>query len=268
MKRLLTAFAALLALSTFITACGGSGGNGDGAPGYTHNQLAELFVQKLNASGDFEVQLAKSSTQRDGYIVVLDRSTNEYNAYNINGYSPEQDAVIFIGSTNQYSDLDYIPGYYQQYYSSRYDYGCECYVSSNYSVYVSATYRDRATGIVFEKTSGTPKDRMKLAALKEAFTVQNMASTLSANYGLSAERSQEVAKTTFLWQQQPKERMTDADHDRFAKEILGHSITDYKAAAQKASAGDRSALNQLIEDSARANGITAEDANQIVNGLL
>lgn len=251
-----------------LVGCGGDNkGNGAGGQGYTHNQLAEIFVDKLNATGEVSVQLVKKSTEKYNYIVVLDRATDEFNAYRIDGYTPDQDPLEFLASREAYAfyDLDEIPGYYETRASTSYDIMCECHVTDTYRVWVETRYRDRKTNTYFEKVEGTPKDRLKVAALEQGIKVGKMAESISANYGLSAERSLEVAKLTYLWKTSPRERMTDADHDRFAKEILGHTITEFKAAAES---GSRAELDRLIESSARVNGITPEQANEILDGLL
>jgi hypothetical protein len=129
-------------------------------------------------------------------------------------------------------------------------------------------YEDWSTGIIFEKTAPTPKDRLKMAALEEGLLIKKAANTLTAQFGLSQERSQEVAKLAVVWQKTPKERMSDADHDRFAKDILGHSITDLKAAVAKKSNGDSSSLKKMISDTAEMNGVSPEHMNDIISGVF
>ncbi|MEK6553621.1 MAG: hypothetical protein AABZ31_00125, partial [Bdellovibrionota bacterium] len=95
--------------------------------------------------------------------------------------------------------------------------------------------------------------------------VAKASKTLQAEFGLSAERGNEMAKLAIMLKNTPKETMTDADYDRYSVAGFGSSITEFKAATAKALVGDKADLNALIGKAAVTNGITPEDARGIVS---
>ncbi len=263
----------LLGLGTLLflfVACS-SGGNGDGAPGYTHNELAEKFVQELNLDAEFDVTLTKKSTLENNFIVIYDPYTDSYDAINIDGYDPavgNATDYYFNNSGRAFYDLDVIPGHYETDYSYEvvgYDAdGYAIYGYEPYDVWVPTRYRDRHSGFVFEKTAATPKDLAKIAALKEVAALQKSAQFLSSEFGLSLSRSKEIARLTTHWKKASKKGMTAAEQDSFSTELLGFSITEGKIAAKKAMEGDASSIDTLIKDAAAKNSITPEHATQLM----
>lgn len=256
----------LIALFTvsLVVACGDDGGNGGGAPGYTHNQLAQLFIDELNLNSDVQFDLVKSSTKQFNYVVIYDIENDSYDAVNIGTFRAGDDPLQHLETYRNYFDLDVIPGYYESGVS--YSSLCDCYEES--STWIPTSYRDRHANITFEKTMPTPKDRLTMAVLEEGVMVRKAASALSAKFGMSQERSFEVAELAVIWKNAPKDRMSDAEHDLFAENVLGHSITEYKAAVEKQMSGDTEELNELISDTAELNGLSPEKANQIINSVF
>lgn len=231
-----------------LLACNGGGGGGGGTVGggtigYTHAELAQDFEDAMWYDLGYDVELVKTYTAQTGYVVVYDYDLGTYDAYDIYDYIAGEDISNYLDLYEYNFYYDLIP------------------TGTGY-------YRDPVTGTLFEKTEVTPKDRLKIAAFEEGLMINKAAERLSANFGLSAERSQEVAKLSYLWKKQPKERMTDADHDRFASAILGHSLTEFKSATDKMLKGDKSELDRLISDAADLNGLTPEDANQVVDKIF
>ncbi len=269
MKNLL--LSGLIALT--LVACNG-GGNGGGAPGYTHNELAENFVRNLNLDPEFNVSLVKKSTLQSDYIVIYDPYTDSYDAINIDLYSPNSSAVdyYFNNANVGYFDLDVIPGHYELEY--RYDiigydsYGYAIYGYDYYEVWVPTRYRDRYTGVTFEKTAATPKDLAKVAALTEVHKIEKKAKFLSSEFGLSLERSKEVARLASHWSKSSLKGMTNAEQDAFSTELLGFSITAGKKAAKDAIEGNDSSLNSLLESAAKTNGISPEHANKLMTKVF
>ena len=222
-----------------LTACGGGGGSGGYY--YDHSQLATEFVNHAYTDAGVNLTLVKTNTFQNGYIVVDNYGTFE--AYYIDGWSVGVDISNYVnsGAANIYSGLDYIG---------------------------ANQYQDPYTGIVFEETTGSSKDLEKLAALKEEFNVQASAEHIKNQFGLSVERSHQVARLAVQLKNTPKASMTDADYDNFSKELIGSSITSVKAALQKQSQGDATDLNSLIAKAAQTNGVGPEHMSKIVNDLF
>lgn len=227
-----------------LTACGGGGGGtSTGGTYFTHEELAREFVYRMNVDEGYDLELVKDNTLQYDYIVVYDWDLDSYDAYYIGAYNPGENLWNYLDDYAYDFYYDLIPIGFNE-------------------------YEDYDTGIIFEKTAPTPKDRLTMAALEETVMVKKAAKTLNAKFGMSQERSKEVAELAVIWHKAPKDRMTDADHDDFATNVLGHSITDYKAAVEKQMAGDASDLNAMIADTAKLNGLSPEKANQIVNNVF
>ena len=205
-----------LASSVLVAACGGGGGGGAVSTGgvyYTHDQLAQEFVNRAYGDAGLDLSLAKSTTLQYDYIVVYDYDYNTYDAYYIGTWAPGQNVGAYVNSHSSlnYYDLDYLGG---------------------------NQYQDWYTGLVFEEGSPTSKDLAKVAAFKQEIRIQNSAKKIAANFGLSDERSHEVAKLAVQLADAPKASMTNADYDNFSKELLGSSITQFNAAMKKSADGD------------------------------
>ncbi len=264
-KLLLTGF-------LMVTLVGCFGGNGNGAPGYTHNELAEAFVQNLNLDQDFDVTLVKKSTLEANFIVIYDPYTDSYDAINIDNYDPAINNAAdyyYDNSARYFYDLDVIPGHYE----TDYDYTIVGYDSDGNAIWgyepteewVPTRYRDRHSGLVFEKTAATPKDLSKVAALKEVAEISKSAEFLSSEFGLSLDRGKEVARLAAHWKKASKKGMTAAEQDAFSTELLGFSITAGKKAV---TSGDSSSIDQLVEQAAAANAITPEHATKLMGKIF
>lgn len=267
----------LLMVGTLMAAMVGcnSGGNGDGAPGYTHNELAEKFVQELNLDVDFEVSLVKKSTLQDDFIVIYDPYTDSYDAIDIDNYDPAIDNAAdyyFNNSGRNFFDLDVIPGHYEVDYNYTiigYDeYGNSVWGYEPVEVWVPTRYRDRHADITFEKVAATPKDLAKVAAIKEVAMLEKKAQFLSSNFGLSLNRGKEIARLSAHWAKASKKGMTAAEQDTFSTELLGFSITDGIQAAQDMAAGNATNLNDLVQSAAATNGITPEHASRLMTKVF
>ncbi len=271
MKKLIAS--SLLTLS--LVSCNGGGGNGGGAPGYTHNQLAQKFVQQLNLDSEFSVTLVKQSTLQDDYVVIYDPYTDSYDAINIDLYDPALDNAAdyyFSNSGVGYFDLDVIPGHYEVDYSYGiigYDYdGYAIYGYEPYETWVVTRYRDRNSNVTFEKSAASVKDLAKVAALKEVAEISKSAQFLSSEFGLSLNRGKEVARLAAHWKKASKKGMTNAEQDTFSTELLGFSITDGMSAAKASAEGDSSSLNSLLDAAASKNSITPEHAGKLMSKVF
>ncbi|OFZ11395.1 MAG: hypothetical protein A2Z20_07675 [Bdellovibrionales bacterium RBG_16_40_8] len=261
------------------------GGYGSGAGGLTHDQLASNFVATLNASGEYDVTLVKSSTERKNYIVIYDKDLHAYDAINLSGYTPGADAAAFLNTqATVYSGLVLIPGHYEWYPTYGYGYGynypsygnnyydsfCNCwtygpdYSQINY-VWIEDQYRDPGSGLTFEKINATSKDLEKISGLAEQKVVQMRAQNVAARFGLSTERSQDVVRLAIAWQKDGGKELTDNVQDSYAKEMLGFSITEAKSAIKKSESGNTEGLDDLVKKAALANDITPEQVKQLID---
>lgn len=257
-----------------FTACN-SGGNGNGAPGLTHNQLAEKFVQELNLDSEFSVTLTKKSTLEKNFIVIYDPYTDSYDAINIDNYNPASSNAAdyyYANSARSFMDLDLLPGHYEtelDYVIVGYDYdGYAIYGYEPVNVWVPTRYRDRFSGIVFEKVAGSSKDLAKVVALQEAAVLQKTAEFLSSEFGLSLSRGKEVASLQAHWKKSSQKAMTNTELDAFSTELLGFSISKGVKAYQSSNEGSSTAIETLVNQAANANGITPEHASKLMTKVF
>lgn len=263
----------MVLLVAFIVSCSDdNNGNGDGAPGYSHNELAEKFVKELNLDPEFNVSLSKRSTLRKNFIVIYDPYTRSFDAINIDNYDPAVDNATDYYNNNSernYFNLEELPGYYQ--YNYRYVYqgvdyeGRAIYDWEYVPEWVPTRYRDPVSNIYFEKVKATPKDLAKVAALTEIAVLKKKSEFLAANYGLSLERSKEIARLTGYWKKATVKGMTDKERDRFSSELLGFSISE-GVEVMSSSAG--TGLSELIDRAAAQNEITPEHAAKLMQKVF
>lgn len=225
-----------------LVACGG-GGSGNRTTGgtyLTHSQLAQEFVHRLRLDAGFDVELVKTNTRQFNYVVVYDWDLDTYDAYDLTNFRPGNNIFTFLNTNEHRFYYDLIP------------------LGLN-------EFEDYWSGLIFNIVEMESKDHMKLAAFEEVLQLKKASDILMVEFGLSATRSQEVAKLAVLWQNTPKELMTDGDHDRFAQAVLGNSISDYKDAVSKKMSGDGSTLEKLIENAAHVNGVSVDQVHDLVS---
>jgi hypothetical protein len=125
------------------------------------------------------------------------------------------------------------------------------------------------SSMVFEQTAISSKDMDKAAAFAEAFAVDKMAANLSAEFGLSEERSLKVAKLAASWEKLSKSRaLTNADADAFSYELTGVSIDDMENAEKAMMSGSMTELNSVIAKAAEVNGTSSENMSAIMMKLF
>ncbi len=228
---------ALAATVSVLAACGGGSGGGSTSTGgvyYTHEQLAQEFVRRAYTDAGVKMTLMKTNTLEYGFIVV--EEYGQYKAYSIEHYNVGENIRNFLINTQSYDGLDYIG---------------------------SNQYKDFWTGLVFEETSASSKDLEMLAAVKEELNIDASAANLQANLGLSEERSVEVARLASQLSHSPKSSMTNKDYDMFAKELMGSSITQLKAAQNS-----KPAMDALISKAAKVNEVSNEHMKGIISELF
>lgn len=267
-----------------------NGGNGDGAAGLDHNELATHFHSALNSGHEASFVLSKSSTIEENFIVLENTSTGEFEAINLSGYDPNStDAVEFYQSRVEnetvYRNLFFLPAYSEtEYYvpvertRTVYNEFFDRYETETYTEYVTRTteYPDQYRwmnpelpgfgDIVFEKMNETSKDLSKLEALREKVLVEKNTEFLSSKFGLSLRRAKEVATLSAHWKKASKKALTRDENDLFVSEILGFSLSEGLKTLEDGYSED--AINLLVEKAAETNGITPEHAKKIMTKLF
>lgn len=229
-----------------FAACGGGGGGGGststGGVYYTHEQLAQAFVNRAYGDAGLDLKLVKTNTLQSNYIVVHDQRYDTYDAYYIGNYNVGENIASYIdrNESKMYYDLDYVGG---------------------------NMYEDWYTGLHFEETSATSKDLEKAAAFKQGLRVKKSADALKAEFGLSEQRANEVARLA-VYVADNKAKMKDKDFDAFSAQLLGSSITQAKAAHKAQVEGNSKPMADLIAKAAKVNGVGPEHASQIIDELF
>lgn len=237
------AYGISVAAAFAIVACGGGGGGSGsgsvstGGVSFTHDQLAQEFINRAYTDAGVSLSLVKSDTNQTGYIVVNNGGALE--AVYIDGWSVGQDISSYMNSQAWYDVTDIGGGYYQD-----------------------------ADGYIYEETAATSKDLAKLTAVKQNLDINASAKNIQAQFGLSADRSQVLARLAVQLKNNPKASMTDSDYDSYAKEIMGSTITQLKSALTKQAQGDSTDVNALINKAAQTNGVGPEQVTQILNAVL
>jgi hypothetical protein len=232
----------MAAVMTFaMTACGGGGGGGGsvstGGVYFTHSELAREFVKRAYSDGGVSLTLVKGDTEHSGYVVV--NSYYGLQAVYIDGWTVGNDIRAYMNSQSWYDVYDIGGGRYQD-----------------------------NNGFTYEESSVSNKDLSKMAAMKQAFDIDASAKGIQAQFGLSADRSQVLARLAVQLKNNPKASMTDADYDSYAKEIMGSSIGTLKAALAKQAQGDSTDVMALIDKAAQTNGVGPEQVTQILISMI
>lgn len=107
---------------------------------------------------------------------------------------------------------------------------------------------------LLEETSETQKDLEKIGAIKEELEHSILQEALSAEFGLSTERSEKISRVIQTWKKLSRTRtMTKQDADIFSKEITGSKMLSIERAYKKNLEGSSSDYNTIIEKAARHN---------------
>ena len=184
--------------------------------------------------------VAKSETLQSGYAVVYDGS--QYEAISVDSWNGStSDPIGWASSSGS--------------------------TFTNLQNLGNGTFKDTASGIIFEASKPLTKDIEKMAAFNEVYRMKGAAKNLQ-NFGFSEDRALEVTKLASQMEKSPKGSMTDKDYDNFSKQITGSSITQIKAALQKQVNGDASSLKDIINNAATTNGVGAEQMKQMLGTVI
>lgn len=226
-----------------LVSCGGSGGGSTSTGGsyYSHEQLAQEFVRRVNSDvWGYDLSLVKSNTLKYDYIVVYDRYYRTYDAYYIGAYNVGENLTNYLNRYNTY-----------------FYYGLQA-ESGNY-------YRDPYTGTRFEKQEVSSKNLAKIQALKEQLTVSSIADKLKVEYGLSAEKSLDVASFAYKIENSPAGTFNASDYDSFVKELTGSTITEFK---NDIMSGNGQSLQNRIDAATQITGMGTEGVNKLISDFF
>jgi hypothetical protein len=113
------------------------------------------------------------------------------------------------------------------------------------------------------------KDLGKLGANSEVLEREAMAGKIEENYGLSEERSSEVAKVLYHYQKIEKKRsLTEMDKNILSKKLLGIDYKSAKFALEEHIQGKPDQLESVLEKAAKANNTSPEHVQELVGEFL
>lgn len=112
-------------------------------------------------------------------------------------------------------------------------------------------------------------DMEKLATIKEQYFLNQMGQQIQARFGLSSERSKEIAVVAHQFNKLAGTReLTDKDADAFAVSIIGHNLKDIESAVKKSAKGESELLNKMLSDIADHNKTSPENVNSIISTIF
>lgn len=200
----------------------------------------ENFVNALNKEyGANKVKLVKEQTTRAGYIIVEQDGKN---------YAFKYSRYYFWGISSRNTHLEY-------------------YLKSRYQVtdVGNGVFRG-PLGWLYEENNVNPKDLEKIGSLVEEISKTNMANHLSEKFGLSEDRSYEVAGLLRNWYKVQNNRtMTENDQNAFMKKTLGIDVKELNYATEELKNGNANSFDHIIEKAANVNGLGFEDVKRIID---
>ncbi len=234
------ALLAVLALSTMIACGGGGGSTSTGGYYMSHSEVAKEFVRRVNIDLGWDVSLVKTNTLQYDYIVVYDYDYGTYDAYYIGNYNAGENLSSYVNFYNYKFYYDLVPE------------------SGN-------TYYDWYTGIRFQKAAASSKNLSVVKAFKQDLAIVKAAEKVHAKYGLSEEKSLEVARFAYNVQSKPEGTYKMADFDNFTKRLTGSTITEFQSDLKS---GNILSLNDRIQKAAQETGMGPENMNKLIKDVF
>ena len=250
---------ALILLPMLVVAAGCKGRVGDPLPESERQVRADSFMSELDSqfNGQYTFKFMKFG-QDDGNFAIIQYTetstgTVRVMAADLAEYTPGTDYFSYAATRRFYFRLaDQGDGTYK------------CKISTC----IGYDRSPKSSSLVFEATESTPRDLEKAGALIEQLNLVQMSENLSAQFGLSEERSLVVAKLATQWNKISKTRaMTPADTAVLAKSALGSSLGEFEEAYMSAIQGNAANYDALVKKAADLNEISPEQFNEIVGKL-
>jgi hypothetical protein len=119
---------------------------------------------------------------------------------------------------------------------------------------------------LFSENVASVKDLELMGSKVEDQNAVTLGEKLSAQYGLSNERGQVVAKTLAAYNKLASKRsLTSEEKNQFSTNLLG---VDYKTAERGIKSGDANEFQVLMDQAARTNGTTPEAVSAIIKDMV
>ena len=126
------------------------------------------------------------------------------------------------------------------------------------------TFREQGSGNIFSQTTSTGKDLESMGAKIEMVKADDLSENLVADYGLSEQRAQKVARTINAYQRiTTKRALTKREQNAYSQELLGVNYQKAKRAIMEGKDFD-----QLMEDAAAKNGTSPEQVSAIIRDMI
>lgn len=201
------------------------------------------------------------------------------------GYNDGYDDNYTVGYDEGYADGEvdgYEEGYDDGYYDASMGYAGK---SSNPSVKMAAMVNAdlidytklqkfdsksvMSAGLVLSHADSGTVDMEKLASLKEAHYLNQMAQQIQAKFGLSSDRAQNIATVAHQFNKLSGSReLTEKDANVFAVGVIGKNLKDVEAAVAQSLKGDSAQLDSMLKEIAGHNGTSPENVNRIIGEIF
>ncbi len=221
----------------------------------------DTFVNLLNehyVEHDFYIVKEPHQTMTEGFLVVYDANAG-YIAYDLAAFVPGESWESYK-TRAEYQEV-FIHKLESDQFANTFYFG-DAYTNGETPMFMGE--------FVFDETSETSKDLETAKSIRESFKLSSIASAVSAEFGLSQERGEEIAKLAMSWKKLSKTRsLSSADADMFSKELLGVDVTTATAAITKHLNGvDKKDFKEIIEKAAERNDTTPENMSAIVQAIF
>lgn len=125
-------------------------------------------------------------------------------------------------------------------------------------------FRESDSGELFAVSNSSTKDLESMGAKWETMISEEIGEKLVADYGLSEERAQKVARTINAYQRLSSKRsLTKSEQNAYTQELLG---VDYKKAEDAFKGGGD--FDQLMDRAAEKNGTSPEQVSAIIREMI
>ena len=229
----------------------------------------EDFVNLLNKNDNgITYEVVKADSRKEGWVVFKQTLGEQsgFIAYDLNNfevgltYEQYMDTVIENPLTPYAAFID---GSYSN---------ADLYIGVQVLTVFGAIpveYPDADLTYVFEEVTSGKKDLEKLGSEFEELENAEIQDHLSANFGMSDDRAQKVAKIVGSYKKiQNKRALTDREMNTFSKQVFGLEYKKGMDAVSKHIQGDTSHMDSLIEKAAEKNSISPEAVKELVGEYL